>query len=59
MQANVLKSYPCKLSLTALICFWGMVEGAVVAVVVERGHPAAWSINMDFKLLAAVYGVRN
>jgi hypothetical protein len=35
-----------------------MVEGAVVAVVAERGHPAAWSINLDFKLLAAVYGVR-
>ncbi|KAK9913434.1 hypothetical protein M0R45_037251 [Rubus argutus] len=56
LQANVLKSYPCKLSLTALICFWGMVEGALVAVVAERGHPAAWSINLDFKLLAAVYG---
>ncbi|XP_061999488.1 WAT1-related protein At2g39510-like [Rosa rugosa] len=56
MQANVLKSYPCKLSLTALICFWGMVEGAVVAVVVERGNLEAWSIHLDLKLLAAVYG---
>ncbi|XP_061999489.1 WAT1-related protein At2g39510-like [Rosa rugosa] len=56
LQDNVLKSYPCKLSLTALICFWGMVEGAVVAVVVERGDSEAWSIHLDFKLLAAVYG---
>ncbi|XP_061995843.1 WAT1-related protein At2g39510-like [Rosa rugosa] len=56
LQANVLKSYPCKLSLTALICFWGMVEGAVVAVVVERGNSEAWSIHLDYKLLAAVYG---
>ncbi|XP_024163430.1 WAT1-related protein At2g39510 [Rosa chinensis] len=56
LQANVLKTYPCKLSLTALICFWGMVEGAVVAVVVERGNLEAWSIHLDLKLLAAVYG---
>ncbi|KAM5550971.1 hypothetical protein ABKV19_027360 [Rosa sericea] len=56
LQPNVLKSYPCKLSLTALICFWGMVEGAVVAVVVERGNSEAWSIHLDYKLLAAVYG---
>ncbi|XP_024172186.2 WAT1-related protein At2g39510 [Rosa chinensis] len=37
----------------ALICFWGMVEGAVVAIVVERENSEAWSIHFDFKLLAA------
>nr|XP_011469818.1 PREDICTED: WAT1-related protein At2g39510-like isoform X2 [Fragaria vesca subsp. vesca] len=56
LQANVIKTYPCKLSLTALICFLGMVEGAMVAAVVERGNSIAWSIHMDYKLLAIVYG---
>ncbi|KAJ6350193.1 hypothetical protein OIU78_006379 [Salix suchowensis] len=33
----------------------GAIEGSVVAAVMERGNPSAWSVGMDYKLLAAVY----
>lgn len=59
MQAITLKSYPAELSLTALICFMGTLEGAIFAVAVERNNPAAWAIHFDSKLLAAVYSVIN
>ncbi|KAJ6720390.1 WAT1-RELATED PROTEIN [Salix viminalis] len=55
LQAVTLKSYPVELSLTAWICFMGTMEGSVFAVVMERGNPAAWSVALDYKLLAAVY----
>ncbi|KAI5575064.1 hypothetical protein POPTR_010G209200v4 [Populus trichocarpa] len=55
LQAITLKSYPVELSLTAWICFMGTIEGTVLAVVMERGNPSAWSIALDYKLLAAVY----
>ncbi|GMI72564.1 Usually multiple acids move in and out Transporters 14 [Hibiscus trionum] len=55
LQAITLKSYPAELSLTALICFMGTIEGAIVALVMERGNAAAWAIHWDSKLLAAVY----
>lgn len=55
LQAITLKSYPAELSLTALICFMGTLEGAIFAVAVERNNPAAWAIHFDSKLLAAVY----
>ncbi|KAJ6727101.1 WAT1-RELATED PROTEIN [Salix purpurea] len=55
LQAITLKSYPVELSLTAGICFMGAIEGSVVAAVMERGNPSAWSVGMDYKLLAAVY----
>ncbi|XP_050387430.1 WAT1-related protein At2g39510-like [Argentina anserina] len=57
LQAIVLRSYPCQLSLTAMICFWGMVEGAILAFVVERGHSGVWSIQFNIKLIATFYGV--
>ena len=57
LQAVTLKSYPVELSLTAWICFMGTMEGSVFAVVMERGNPAAWSVALDYKLLAAVYSV--
>lgn len=53
-----MKAYPCELSLTALICLTGALEGTVVALAIERGNSAAWSIHLDAKLLAAVYSVR-
>ncbi|KAM5556287.1 WAT1-related protein [Rosa sericea] len=56
LQAITLRSYPCQLSLTAMICFWGMVEGAILAFVVERGHTGVWSIQFNIKLVAAFYG---
>jgi len=35
----------------------GTVEGAAVAMVMERGHPSVWSIKFDMRLLCAVYAV--
>ncbi|KAI6675023.1 hypothetical protein NL676_002929 [Syzygium grande] len=55
LQAITLQTYPAELSLTAWICFLGTVEGTVVALVMERGNAAVWSIQWDTKLLAAVY----
>ncbi|CAL8125277.1 unnamed protein product [Prunus armeniaca] len=57
LQAFTLRSYPCKLSLATLTCFWGLVEGAILALVVEwRNSNADWSIHLDIRLLAAFYG---
>lgn len=54
VQSITLKEYPAELSLTALICFMGMVEGGVVALVMERDM-SAWLLGFDSRLLAAVY----
>ncbi|KAF8405735.1 hypothetical protein HHK36_007812 [Tetracentron sinense] len=54
LQSFTLKAYPAELSLTSLICFMGMVEGAAVALVMER-NSSAWSLGWDSRLLAAVY----
>lgn len=54
VQSITLKEYPAELSLTSLICFTGMVEGGIVALVMERDM-TAWAIAFDFKLLAAAY----
>ncbi|XWS56551.1 hypothetical protein CRYUN_Cryun09bG0095100 [Craigia yunnanensis] len=56
LQAITLKSYPAELSLTALICLVGTIEGSIVALVMEGGNAAVWSIHLDVKFLAAVYG---
>ncbi|KAJ4903912.1 WAT1-related protein [Raphanus sativus] len=56
LQAITLKSYPVELSLTAYICLMGSIEGTIVALFIERGNPSAWAIQLDSKLLAAVYG---
>ncbi|XP_022743180.1 WAT1-related protein At2g39510-like isoform X1 [Durio zibethinus] len=55
LQAITLKSYPAELSLTTLICLMGTIEAAIVALVMEKGNAAAWSIHWDSKLFAAVY----
>ncbi|XVE52714.1 hypothetical protein DITRI_Ditri02bG0145400 [Diplodiscus trichospermus] len=55
LQTITLRSYPAELSLTTLICFVGAIEGAVVALVMEKGNASAWSIHWDSKLFAAVY----
>ncbi|KAI3464501.1 hypothetical protein Pfo_021164 [Paulownia fortunei] len=54
LQNKTLKEYPAELSLSSLICFMGMVEGGVVAVIMER-HKSAWAIGFDSRLLAAAY----
>ncbi|KAJ4830415.1 hypothetical protein Tsubulata_018092 [Turnera subulata] len=56
LQAITLKSYPAELSLTALICLMGTIEGSIFAVVMERHNAAsAWSIGWNYSLLASVY----
>ncbi|KAH7835332.1 hypothetical protein Vadar_025129 [Vaccinium darrowii] len=54
LQSITLKQYPAELSLTALVCFFGMVEGAIAALIMERDM-SAWAIGFDSRLLAAVY----
>ncbi|CAI0443072.1 unnamed protein product [Linum tenue] len=55
LQTITLKSYPAELSLTALICMMGTIEGSVLAIGMEWGNPSAWAIGLDTKLLAAAY----
>lgn len=55
LQAITLRTYPAELSLTAWICILGTAQGAVVALIMERGKASVWSINWDAKFLAAVY----
>lgn len=55
MQAVTLQTYPAELSLTSWICFLGTIETAAVALVAERGNPAAWTIKWDTSFLAAAY----
>ncbi|EEF48375.1 Auxin-induced protein 5NG4, putative [Ricinus communis] len=54
LQSFTLKKYPAELSLTALICLMGTVEGAAVSLIMERDM-SAWKIGFDSRLLAAVY----
>ncbi|XP_038685705.1 WAT1-related protein At2g39510-like [Tripterygium wilfordii] len=57
LQAFTLKSYPAKLSLTALQCIMGMVEGTGLAVAVERGNTSVWCIQKQrANIIAVLYG---
>ncbi|KAL8218170.1 hypothetical protein R6Q57_021543 [Mikania cordata] len=55
VQAVALKSYPAELSLSALVCMIGSLEGSVLAVVAERANASIWSVNWDIKLYAVIY----
>ncbi|KAM7486953.1 hypothetical protein LguiA_002962 [Lonicera macranthoides] len=55
LQAVTLKTYPAELSLTALICGGGTLQGAILTLIVEKGNTSIWSIHFDTKLLAALY----
>ncbi|KAL0393537.1 UNVERIFIED_CONTAM: WAT1-related protein [Sesamum latifolium] len=55
-MAVTLKTYPAGLSLTALICTFGALEGTVLTFIVERGNTAIWALGWNAKLLAYVYG---
>ncbi|KAL2323339.1 hypothetical protein Fmac_027718 [Flemingia macrophylla] len=57
LQAITLKSYPAELSLSAWICLMGTIEGAIVALIMERGNASVWSIKLDIRLLCAIYSV--
>ncbi|KAK3427581.1 hypothetical protein EUGRSUZ_F03775 [Eucalyptus grandis] len=54
LQSFTSKKYPAELSLTALTCLMGSMEGAVVALVMERDM-SVWRIGWDYRLLAVVY----
>ncbi|XP_051129442.1 WAT1-related protein At1g44800-like [Andrographis paniculata] len=54
LQNHTLKEYPAELSLTSLVCLTGTIQGAVVAVIMER-RKSAWAIGFDSRLLAATY----
>ncbi|GMH00257.1 hypothetical protein Nepgr_002096 [Nepenthes gracilis] len=54
LQSFTLKQYPAELSLSMLICLMGAVEGAAVALVMERDI-TAWTLGWDSRLLCVVY----
>ncbi|PIN11398.1 hypothetical protein CDL12_16020 [Handroanthus impetiginosus] len=54
LQNKTLEEYPAELSLTAFVCFMGMVESGIVAVIMEH-HKSAWAIGFDSRLLASAY----
>ncbi|KAL1806066.1 hypothetical protein ACET3Z_029134 [Daucus carota] len=56
LQAITLKSYPAELSLTALICMMGTIQGIILTIVVEKENTAIWAIHWDTKFQAALYG---
>ncbi|KAG8374946.1 hypothetical protein BUALT_Bualt10G0048500 [Buddleja alternifolia] len=56
LQAHTLKTYPAGLSLTALICTFGSLQGTVLTFMVERGNTSIWAVGWNAKLLAYVYG---
>ncbi|KAL1543840.1 WAT1-related protein-like protein [Salvia divinorum] len=54
VQNKTLKEYPAELSLASLVCVMGVVEGGIVALIMER-RKSAWAIGFDSRLLAAAY----
>ncbi|KAJ0976019.1 hypothetical protein J5N97_017984 [Dioscorea zingiberensis] len=54
LQSHTLKSYPAELSLTTLICLFGMMESGAVALVMERSSKA-WKVGWDTGLFTAAY----
>ncbi|KAM0045428.1 putative EamA domain-containing protein [Helianthus debilis subsp. tardiflorus] len=55
LQAITLKSYPAELSLTVWICVMGTIEGALVALIMERGNTAVWALKWNTSLIAVLY----
>ncbi|KAE9589954.1 putative EamA domain-containing protein [Lupinus albus] len=55
LQSITLDTYPAELSLTSWICLLGSLEGAVVAMIMERGNPSVWFVKWDIKLVAIIY----
>ncbi|KAE8666634.1 WAT1-related protein [Hibiscus syriacus] len=54
LQSFTLKKYPAELSLTAWICFMGMVQDGLLSLILVRDF-SAWKIGFDARLLAASY----
>ncbi|KAF5783944.1 hypothetical protein HanRHA438_Chr11g0525851 [Helianthus annuus] len=55
LQAITLKSYPDELAVSAWICLLATIEGAIVALIMERGNPEVWAIKWNTTLLATLY----
>lgn len=55
LQAITLKAYPAEISLTALICLMGAIEGSIAALALEWHNPAAWSMHFNSMLIVAIY----
>ncbi|KAL2896958.1 hypothetical protein RDABS01_038742 [Bienertia sinuspersici] len=55
LQAITLQSYPAELSVTAMMSFAGVVEGAAVAFAMERANTSIWSLQLDSKLICYIY----
>ncbi|KAE8669455.1 WAT1-related protein [Hibiscus syriacus] len=49
-----LKKYPAELSLTAWICFMGMVQDGLLSLILVRDF-STWKIGFDARFLAAFY----
>ncbi|XP_031099089.1 WAT1-related protein At4g08300-like [Ipomoea triloba] len=54
VQSKTLEEYPAELSLAAWVCVMGVVEGGIVALIMERDM-SSWVIGFDSRLLAAAY----
>ncbi|XP_021810263.1 WAT1-related protein At4g08290 [Prunus avium] len=54
LQSITVKKYPANISLSCLICLVGALQGAAVAVTVER-RASAWAVGWDSRLLAPLY----
>ncbi|KAK8497317.1 hypothetical protein V6N12_038624 [Hibiscus sabdariffa] len=54
LQAQVLKSYPSKLTFTSIQCLSSAVQSFLVAIALER-DPHQWKIGWNFRLLVVVY----
>uniref|UniRef100_A0A2N9I2H3 WAT1-related protein n=1 Tax=Fagus sylvatica TaxID=28930 RepID=A0A2N9I2H3_FAGSY len=54
LQAQVLKSYPSKLTFTNLQCLSSAIQSFFVAIAFER-DPHQWKLGWDLRLLTVVY----
>ncbi|XP_068644553.1 protein WALLS ARE THIN 1-like [Aristolochia californica] len=52
-QVFVTKDYPCRLSLTALICNMAALQSIIIALLFEK--PSAWKVKWDIQLLTCLY----
>ncbi|XP_077239682.1 uncharacterized protein LOC143880576 [Tasmannia lanceolata] len=54
LQGLIVQSYPAKLHLTTLQCFFASIQSAVVAIILER-NPSSWKLGWDLNLLSVTY----
>ncbi|KAJ4973676.1 hypothetical protein NE237_006850 [Protea cynaroides] len=54
LQAATLKKYPAEMIVISFNSFFGTIQCAVVALILER-NPAAWTLKPDLELLSIFY----